>query len=67
LRAWQGNRDVAIERLPGFKVDLGFEGGLEALLGVVLAKEVGLPHKEALAVVVAYLGATPEIKDPACC
>jgi hypothetical protein len=34
-------------------VDLGLEGGFEALIGIVLAKEVGLTHEEAFAVVVA--------------
>jgi hypothetical protein len=83
-------------------IGLGFERGLEALVRIVLAKEVSLAHKEALASLVAvakpasdvvgfvtadfaggglengqagvsisldnnYFGATPEIKDPACC
>jgi hypothetical protein len=30
------NRDVAVERFPGFLIDLGLEGGFEALVGVVL-------------------------------
>ena len=34
-------------------VDLSLERCLEALVGIVLAKEVGLAHEEALAVVVA--------------
>jgi len=34
-------------------VDLSLERCLEALVGIILAKEVGLAHKEALAVVVA--------------
>ncbi len=34
-------------------VDFGLEGGFEALVGVVLAEEVGLAHEEAFAVVVA--------------
>ena len=50
-----GERDggVAVERLPGFLIDFGLEGGFEALVGVVLAEEVGLAHEEAFAVVVA--------------
>ena len=47
------NGRVAVERFPGFKVYLSLERGLEALVRVVLAKEVGLAHEEALAVVVA--------------
>ena len=34
-------------------IDHGFEGGLEALVRIVLAKEVSLAHKEALAILVA--------------
>jgi hypothetical protein len=50
-----GKRDggVAVEGFPGFLIDLGLEGGFEALVGVVLAEEVGLAHEEALTVIVA--------------
>jgi hypothetical protein len=34
-------------------VDLSLERGLQALIGVVLAEEIGLAHEEALTVVVA--------------
>ena len=34
-------------------VDLGLEGSFEALIGIILAKEIGLTHEEALTVVVA--------------
>jgi len=42
-----GKRDggVAVEGFPGFLIDLGLEGGFEALVGVVLAEEVGTPEK----------------------
>lgn len=40
-------------RLPDISIDLCLEGGLEAFVGVILAKKVGLPHNEALAIAVA--------------
>ena len=52
-RLGKRNGRVAVERLPGLWIDLGFEGSLQALVRIVLAKEVGLAHKEALVVVVA--------------
>ena len=45
--------DLAAEALPRFGVDLGFQRGLERLVGVVhRAGEVGVADEEALAVVV---------------
>ena len=48
----EGAGGVAVEGRPGFGVDLGSEGGLEGLVGVVGAEEVGLADEEALLVVV---------------
>ena len=48
----EGARGAAVQRAPGVAVDFGLEGGLERLVGVVGAKEVGVPDKEALFVVV---------------
>ena len=46
-------REVSLWRvLPGVAVDLGLEGGLERLVGVVGAQEVGVADEEALLVVV---------------
>jgi len=45
------NGDVAVEGLPGFLIDLGLERSFEALVGIILAQEIGLAHEEALAVV----------------
>ena len=46
-------RDVgAVEGRPGFLVDLGLQRGLEALVGVVRAEEIGVADEEALLVVV---------------
>ena len=45
-------RDVAVERIPGFGVDLGFQGGLQGFVGVVGAEEVGVADEEAFFVVV---------------
>jgi hypothetical protein len=63
--------DVAVEALPGFLVDLGLEGGLERLVGVVGAEEVGVADEEALFVVVGVdepagdaLGAVAERTSP---
>jgi len=53
LRLGKRNGNVAVERFPGLLIHLGLEGGFEALVRVVLAKEIGLPHEEALTVVVA--------------
>jgi hypothetical protein len=47
------NERVPVERFPVFKVYLSLERCLEALVGIVLAKEVGLAHEEAIAVVIA--------------
>ena len=48
----EGPRGVATEGGPGFPVDLGLEGGLEGLVGIVGAEEVGVADEEALLVVV---------------
>ena len=48
----EGPRGVAVERCPGFFVDLGFEGGLERRVGIVGAQEIGLADEEAFFVVV---------------
>lgn len=42
----EGAGDEAVEGSPGFLVDLGFEGGLEGLVGVVGAVGVGLADEE---------------------
>src|SRR4051812_42283141 len=53
-RLWflKGARDVAVERGPGFFVDLGLEGGLQSTIGIVRSKEIGLTDEEALFVVI---------------
>ncbi len=45
------NGGVDVEGLPGFLIVLSLEGCLEALVGIILAQEIGLAHEEALAVV----------------
>ena len=45
-------RCVAVQRRPGFFVDLGFEGGLQRAVGIVGAEEVGVADEEAFFVVV---------------
>ena len=46
-------REVALCRVaPGVLVDLGAEGGLQGLVGVASAQEVGVADEEALLVVV---------------
>ena len=50
--AVEGAGGVAVEGFPGSSVDLGLEGGLERLVGVVGAEEVGVADEEALLVVV---------------
>ena len=45
-------RGVAVQRRPGFCVDLGLERRLERAVGVVGAEEVGVADEEALLVVV---------------
>lgn len=52
LGFFEGAGGVAVEGGPGFGVDIGFEGGFEGFVGVVLAEEVGVADEEALAVVV---------------
>ena len=51
-RAVEGAGPVAVQGLPGVAVDFGLEGGLERLVGVVGAEEVGVADEEALLVVV---------------
>ena len=48
----EGAGGVAIERGPGFFVDLGLEGGLERAVGIVGAEEIGVADEEAFFVVV---------------
>ena len=45
-------RCVAVQRRPGFCIDLGFERGLQRAIGVVCAEEVGVADEEAFFVVV---------------
>jgi hypothetical protein len=54
LRLGLGERPggVAVEALPGVLVDLGLQRGLERLVGVVGAEEIGVADEEALLVVV---------------
>lgn len=51
-RFLEGAGGIAVEGGPGVGVDLGFEGGLQGGVGIVLAKEIGVADKEALFVVV---------------
>ena len=48
----EGAGEIAVQRLPRLLVDLRLEGGLECLVGVVGAKEVGVADEKALLVVV---------------
>ena len=48
----EGSGGVAVQGFPGFGVDLGFEGGLERLVGVAGAEEVGVADEEVFFVVV---------------
>jgi hypothetical protein len=48
----EGAGGVAMERFPGFCVDLGFEGGFERRVGIVGAQEICVADEEALFVVV---------------
>ena len=41
-----------MQRLPGFFVDLGLEGGFERLIWVIGPQEIGMAHEEAFLVVV---------------
>ena len=45
-------RGVAVERGPGFGIDLGFESCLERAVGIVRAEEIGVADEEAFFVVV---------------
>ena len=44
--------NVAIERFPGFSVDLGFQAGFERLVRIVRAHEIGVADEEAFLVIV---------------
>ena len=46
------SRCVAVERRPGFFVDLGFQGGLQCAVRVLGAEEIGVADEEAFLVVV---------------
>ena len=48
----EGAGGVAVQRRPGFFVDLGLERGLEGLVGIVCAEEIGVADEEALLVVI---------------
>src|SRR5680860_893491 len=50
-RARERAGDIAIERGPGVLVDLGFQRGLERLVGVLRAEEIGVADEEILLVV----------------
>ena len=45
--AVEGAGGVAVQGFPGFSVDLGLEGGLERLVGIVSAEEVCVADEEA--------------------
>src|SRR3972149_8513246 len=51
-RAREGPRDGRVQGSPGGLVDVGAEGALELVVGVVAAEEVGVAHEEVLGVVV---------------
>ena len=48
----EGAGGVAIQRGPGFFVNLGFDRGLERAVGIVRAEEIGVADEEAFFVVV---------------
>ena len=48
----EGAGDVAVQALPGFFIDLGLQGGLEGLVRIVGAQEVGVTDEEGFLVVV---------------
>ena len=48
----EGTGGVAIQRGPGFFVDLGLECGLERTIGVVRAQEVGVADEETFLVII---------------
>ena len=50
--AAEGAGFVSVEGFPGFLVDFGLQAGLERLVGIVRAKEIGVADEEALFVVV---------------
>ena len=52
LRLVERPRGVAVQRRPGFGVDLGLQRGLQRAVGVVGAEEVGVADEEAFFVVV---------------
>jgi hypothetical protein len=47
LRFVKRPRDIAVERCPGFFIDLCFKGGLERRVGIVGAQEIGVADEEA--------------------
>ena len=51
-RAVEGAGYVAVERCPGFLIDLGLQRRLERLVGVVRAQEIGVTDEETLLVIV---------------
>ena len=52
LRLVERARHVAVQRRPGVGVDLGLQRGLQRLVGVVGAEEIGVTDEEGLHVVV---------------
>ena len=52
LRLVERSRRVAVQRRPGFFVDLRFQRGLQRAVGIVGAEEVGVADEEAFFVVV---------------
>ena len=52
FRFGKGARDVAMERGPGFLVDLGFKGGSERAVWIIRTQEVGMADEETFFVVV---------------
>lgn len=49
---FKGAGGGTVEAVPGLFVDLGFEGGFEGFVGIVLAEEVGVADEKGFAVVV---------------
>lgn len=63
LRPVEGAGGVAVEGRPGAGVDLCFQGCLEGFVRVTGSQEVGVPHEEALFVVV---GVYEPARDAVC-
>ena len=53
-RFWfvEWTRGIAVQCLPRFLIDLGFQGRLQSAVRIILAEEVGVADEEAFAVVV---------------